>query len=81
MSVVYGFGGMRIRDGLLSFEPRLPDIWNGLSFKILYRGRTLKAAIGKEHLTIENLQGEGLDIYMAGSKKHLDEGGKAVVDI
>jgi len=81
MSVVYGFGGMKIRDGLLSFDPRLPENWKGLSFKILYRGRTLKIFIDKERVTIENLEGEGLELYLMGEKTILDQGGSVVANI
>lgn len=71
MSVVYGFGGMKIRNGLLSFDPKLPEKWNGLSFKILYRNRILEVNIDKEKVTIRHRQGEELDLYIEGSKKHL----------
>ncbi len=71
MSVVYGFGGMKIRDGLLSFDPKLPEKWNGLSFKILYRNRILEVKIEKEKVIIKHLQGEALDLYLEGSKMHL----------
>jgi maltose phosphorylase len=81
MSVVYGFGGMKIREGMLSFEPRLPDKWNGLSFKILYRGRTLKVNIEKSRLIIENLEGEGLELYLAGVRTCVDAGKSVVADI
>ena len=72
MSVVYGFGGMKIRDGLLSFDPQLPGQWKGLSFKILFRGRTLKVIIKKNNVTIQNMEGEGLDLYLKGSKTYLE---------
>ncbi len=81
MSVVYGFGGMKIRDGLLSFDPRLPENWKGLSFKILYRGRTLKIFIDKETVTIENLEGEGLELYLMGVKTILGRDGSTVANI
>ena len=81
MSVVYGFGGMKIREGLLSFEPRLPDKWNGLSFKILYRGRILRVDIEKTRVTIENLEGEDLDLYLAGSMTRLPAGDSVVADL
>jgi len=73
MSVIYGFGGMMIREGLLSFEPKLPANWVSLSFKILYRGRTLRINIEKKRVTIENLEGEGVDLFLAGSKVHLEK--------
>ncbi|MDL1974991.1 MAG: family 65 glycosyl hydrolase domain-containing protein [Deltaproteobacteria bacterium] len=81
MSVVYGFGGMKIREGLLSFDPQLPHQWKGLSFNILYRGRILKVNIEKGRVTIENLEGKGLDLYLVGSKTHLDAHGSVVGDI
>ncbi len=75
MSVVYGFGGMKIKDRMLSFEPGLPDSWEALSFKILYRGRTLKIQINKKQVSIENLEGEALDLFLAGTKMHLEKSG------
>lgn len=78
MSVVHGFGGMRIRDGILSFDPELPDGWKALSFKILYRGRTLNVHIEKQITTITNLEGEGLDLHLWGSGLHLEKSGSVV---
>jgi maltose phosphorylase len=81
MSVVYGFGGMKIKDGKLSFDPKLPDNWSGLSFKILYRGRTLSVHIEKRKVSIENQEGDHLDLFLMGAKIRLDAGGKVVADI
>ena len=81
MSVIYGFGGMRIREELLSFEPLLPGDWTSLSFKILYRGRTLKVLVEKNRISIESLEGEAVDLYLAGTKTHLDKGGSVFVDL
>ena len=80
MSVVYGFGGMKIRDGMLSFDPVLPEQWSGLSFKILYRGSTLKVNIEKQKVNIENLEGPGLELYLMGTRSQLDAGGKLVAE-
>jgi len=81
MSVVYGFGGMRVKNGLLSFDPRLPEKWDGLSFKILYRERTLHIHIDKSRISIENLQGKGMNLYLLGKKVCLEEAGSVVADI
>jgi len=75
MSVVYGFGGMMIKEGLLSFDPLLPENWEALSFKILYRGRTLQVRMDKGEVSIKNLEGESLDLYLLGDKKHLEASG------
>jgi len=81
MSVVYGFGGMKIRDGMLSFDPQLPGPWKGLSFKILYRGRSLEVNIKKNNVTIQNIKGEGLDLYLNGSKTYLEANGSVLAGI
>ena len=76
MSVIYGFGGMMIREGLLSFEPELPANWETLSFKILYRGRTLEIHIDKKEVSIENQEGEGVELFLAGRKVLVEKSGK-----
>lgn len=81
MSVIYGFGGMSVRDGLLSFEPLLPGDWTSLSFKILYRGRTLKVNVDKEQIRIDKLEGEELELYLAGKKMLLEKSGPVIADL
>ena len=81
MSVVYGFGGMKIREGMLSFDPQIPAQWKGLAFTILYRGNTLKVSIDKGKVIIENLEGSGLDLYLAGTLTHLAAAGTGVADL
>ncbi|MCL6217796.1 glycoside hydrolase family 65 protein [Zunongwangia pacifica] len=51
MSIVEGFGGMRVVDGKLSFTPQLPEQWNGFSFKVNFRNQILKINIGKNETT------------------------------
>jgi maltose phosphorylase len=81
MSVVHGFGGMKIRDGLLSFDPQLPKQWKGLTFKIMYRGRVLNVVISKSRVTIHNPDGEGLYLYLKGIKTYLENDGSVVADL
>ncbi|MGC4040521.1 MAG: glycoside hydrolase family 65 protein [Flavobacterium sp.] len=45
MSIVEGFGGMRVKNDALHFEPRIPKEWNGYSFKINFRHQILKVSI------------------------------------
>jgi maltose phosphorylase len=80
MSVIYGFGGMRIREELLSFEPMLPKNWTTLSFKVLYRGRVLQVGIEKDQVVLKSLEGEGLDLYLMGEKKRLEASGSLVAE-
>ena len=81
MSVVYGFGGMRIREGFLSFDPLLPLKWESLAFKILYRGRTISVRINRNRVHLENLQGDGLELYIYGVKKQLAAEGELIAEV
>jgi len=66
MSVVKGFGGMRVRDGKLHFAPYLPDQWKSYSFRIEFRGRVLKVKVSSEKTETVLEQGEPLEVIMNG---------------
>lgn len=43
MSIVQGFGGMRVwKDGILTFNPQIPEEWKSYSFTINFRGNIIK---------------------------------------
>lgn len=48
MSIVEGFGGMRVRDDKLNFYPQIPKQWDSYSFKINFRNRIITVTIDKE---------------------------------
>ncbi len=47
MSIVEGFGGMRVKNDMLSFEPKIPKQWDAYSFKINFRNQILKINVSK----------------------------------
>ena len=47
MSIVEGFGGMRVKNDTLHFEPKIPKEWNGYSFKINFRNQILKVSVNQ----------------------------------
>jgi maltose phosphorylase len=55
MSIVEGFGGMRVKNDTLHFEPRIPAQWEGYSFKINFRNQVLKVSVhaGETNFTLE----------------------------
>jgi maltose phosphorylase len=65
LSVVEGFGGMRVKDGALYFDPKLPEGWNKLSFKIAFGGTLLLCSFGKEN-KIKNLGDKKPKVYVKG---------------
>jgi len=68
MSVVKGFGGMRVRDGKLFFSPYIPEHWNSYSFRIEFRGRVLKVKVAKEKTEVVLESGDHLEIVLDGKE-------------
>ena len=71
MSVVKGFGGMRVRDGKLYFNPFIPDQWKSYSFRIEFRGRVLKIKVSKDGVETKLESGEPLVIDVKGEDVQL----------
>lgn len=72
MTVVHGFGGMRINDGVLSFTPVIPSRWNKYSFMIRHGENIYKINIDKDNCTVENLGDYPGQIYINNEKFILD---------
>ena len=53
MSIVEGFGGMRVIEDKLCFTPRIPKEWEAYSFKVNFRNRILKVRVTKEETSFE----------------------------
>jgi hypothetical glycosyl hydrolase len=53
-SVVYGFGGVRMLDGKLRIEPKLPKTWSRLYFPIIWHGQTITVEITKDKMVLVN---------------------------
>jgi maltose phosphorylase len=75
MSVVEGFGGMRVRDNQLQFHPFLPGKWASFSFKVGFRGSLLNVKVSKEGVQIINQSDKALSVNVFD--KHYDLAGNA----
>ena len=71
LSIVQGFAGMRTITGELSFDPQLPDGWDGYAFKIVYRGRLIEVSVTRESTGLRLLSGEPLTVTLKGKKVEL----------
>jgi maltose phosphorylase len=69
LSVVQGFGGMRNFDNTLVFNPIIPKQWKSYSFKINYRGTTLKIYKNHQYTEITNLSGKPITLWVDGVQK------------
>lgn len=71
MSIVYGFGGMRIRDGKLHFNPIKPAAWRGYSFTVVFRGRLIKVAVSDEGTVVLLIDGEPVEVCVNGRNESI----------
>ena len=57
LSVVQGFGGLRIGENKLILNPFLPKEWDAYSFHMVYRNTRMKIAIDKNGVEVSHIQG------------------------
>ncbi|HWT73344.1 MAG TPA: glycosyl hydrolase family 65 protein [Mobilitalea sp.] len=69
-SVIYGFGGIRMLNGKLRIEPKLPKTWKSLGYSICWKGQTIKVNVFKDRLYIENLTEETVIEFVAYGKAY-----------
>lgn len=74
ISIVEGFGGMRIKDDMLIFNPLIPKGWKSFSFKVWFRENLLNVKVTNEEITIHNEQGPSLVVSINGQKVNVSNG-------
>lgn len=52
-----GFGGLSVKEGLLSLEPRLPKKWKKLSFKALFHGKQIEVEVSPKAVRLRTHSG------------------------
>ena len=68
LSIVEGFGGMRVRNGGLSFTPRIPSAWKRYSFKVNFRGQILKVSVSNTESAFSIERGVDMEIEVNAKK-------------
>ena len=64
MSIIFGFAGMRVKNGSLSFKPHLPDKWNTIEFSLNFKGRKIKCSINKDLTSFTLLKGKPITVQL-----------------
>lgn len=73
LSVVQGFGGMRVINQELHFNPRLPAQWQQFSFKVRFLNRLIEVNVERDHSWIALLEGDDLKIYVHSEPKLIEK--------
>jgi len=71
MSIVEGFGGLRVKDNQLNFTPKIPKEWNSYSFKINFRNQILKVNVSHEDVQFELEGNSDLTVLVNGKAVQL----------
>jgi len=78
MAVVEGFGGMRIADGTIRFNPLIPDQWEFYSFNVRFKGNLLNVKVNHEVIEIRNRSNATIPVNLY-DQEYLLEGGDDLV--
>ena len=79
MSVVEGFGGMRVLEDKLHFTPRIPKQWKSYSFKINFRNRIIKVTVSAKGSSFQFTGKDEMSIRVNGKRTVLIPGKKVEV--
>lgn len=75
ISVVQGFGGLRVRDGRLVLNPFVPGHWTTFSFQIMFRGARLQVSVKRDTLAIANETETPCQLSVQGHDYEVSGGG------
>jgi maltose phosphorylase len=71
MSVVMGFGGIRVKNDRLIFNPFLPNNWKSYSFRIDFRGAHLEVKMGANEFSIKNHSDQKANVQVWNEKAEI----------
>lgn len=75
LSIVEGFGGVKVINGKLTVNPFIPQQWKAFSFKITFRDSLLNINITNENIVITN-EGKEIDLLVKDKDYTVKEGDK-----
>ena len=81
LSIVEGFGGLRISESDLSFAPKLPKEWKSLMYKIRYKGLIIQVFCGKKDIQIQHNGSIDLKFLLYGKEMILKADDKLIVKL
>jgi maltose phosphorylase len=69
MSIVEGFGGMRVKNNQLHFEPKIPAQWKGFSFKVNFRNAIVKVAVNQQGSNVSIEGNTDVEVFVNGESQ------------
>lgn len=74
LTVIEGFGGMRVYNGHLMLNPKLPMQWESLNFNLRFQERIINVDINKEkeNITLDLVDGKPLELLIYEKRYNLE---------
>jgi alpha,alpha-trehalose phosphorylase len=79
--LVNGFGGMRDHGGKMSFNPRLPESWERLTYRLTVHGSRVRIDLEQERMTFTVETGSGFTAWVHNQPYEIEAGAPTVVPI
>lgn len=72
MNIVYGFGGLRSDDRMLSLTPGIPTGWEEYDFRIVYGEEVICVEVHKDKAVLYTLNGGKVHLCIYGEETDID---------
>ena len=86
LSIIAGFGGMRLGNDGLRLFPLLPEGWAGYSFSLVLRGNRLHITVNRDGCTVQLMEGKEIEIavydrsvMVTGEAKQMNRPVRAII--
>jgi maltose phosphorylase len=74
ISVVKGFGGMRMKDACLHLNPMLPANWKSFAYKLLHNGALVTIKVEADNCVVHNSSEQKLEFFANGEQVNVGAG-------
>ncbi len=81
MSMIEGFGGMRVLNGELYLNPLIPEQWDSISFKIRFKEAELKISVNAKTMEVENLSEMNIKFKVSDNNCELKARESKIIDL
>ncbi len=80
-ALVYGFGGFRDRGGRFSLDPRLPESWPSLTFRLTLHGSRVRVTVRADELDLHIEDGDEVTLEVRGESVTVSAGSPVSVQL
>jgi alpha,alpha-trehalose phosphorylase len=80
-ALVYGFGGFRDHGGRFTLDPRLPESWDSLTFRLTLKGSRVRVTLRSDELDLAIEEGDEVTLDVRGESVTVTAGTPATIQL